>query len=130
MERGKEICKALREIRRQIALENDIEYITSECRHKGNCSGTCPKCEAEVRYLEEKLASRRRVGKITRVVGISLGLATIVPAVFTSCVTEGDPVTPDTEQTEGDPVVPPTDQDKENSTVPQTEKTEGNPNQN
>ena len=130
MERGKEICKALREIRRQIALENDIEYITSECRHKGNCSGTCPKCEAEVKYLENKLASRRRVGKITRVVGISLGLATIVPATFTSCVTEGDPVMPETEQTEGDPVAPPTDQNKEDTTTHPTEKTEGNSNQN
>ena len=76
MERGKEICKMLKEIRRRIARENDIEFITSECRHKGSCAGTCPKCEAEVRYLEEQLESRRRLGKVVKVVGLSMGLAT------------------------------------------------------
>lgn len=85
MERGKEICKALKEIRRRIASENDIEFVTSECRHKGDCQGTCPKCEAELRYLEEQLESRRRLGKTSRVVGLSVGLAAIAPALFTSC---------------------------------------------
>ena len=55
MERGKEICRMLKEIRRRIAKENDIEFITSECRHKGSCAGTCPKCEAELAYLEGQL---------------------------------------------------------------------------
>lgn len=85
MERGKEICKALKEIRRRIAIENDIEFVTSECRHKGHCQGTCPKCESEVRYLEEQLESRRRLGKVTRVVGLSVGLAAIAPVLFTAC---------------------------------------------
>ena len=85
MERGKEICKALKEIRRRIASENDIEFVTSECRHKGDCQGTCPKCEAELRYLEEQLESRRRLGKTSRVVGLSVGLAAIAPALFASC---------------------------------------------
>ena len=101
MERGKEICKALKEIRRQIALENDIEFVTSECRHKGNCNGTCPKCEQEVRYLEEQLEARRRLGKVTRVVGLSLGLAAMAPALFTSC----EPMDGDPGPTQGDPVV-------------------------
>ena len=48
---GKEKCKYLREIRKKIALENDITLVTSECTFKGECKGTCPKCEAEVRYL-------------------------------------------------------------------------------
>ena len=85
MERGKEICKALKEIRRRIATENDIEFVTSECKHKGDCQGTCPKCESEVRYLEEQLESRRRLGKVTRVVGLSVGLAAIAPVLFTAC---------------------------------------------
>lgn len=85
MERGKEICKALKEIRRRIATENDIEFVTSECKHKGDCQGTCPKCEAELRYLEEQLEARRRLGKTSRVVGLSVGLAAIAPALFTSC---------------------------------------------
>ena len=54
--RGKEKCKALKEIRRQIAEKNDIEFVVSECKHQGDCKGTCPKCEAEVRYLERELA--------------------------------------------------------------------------
>lgn len=85
MEKGKEICKALKEIRRRIASENDIELIVSECRHQGDCAGTCPKCEAEIIYLENQLAARKRLGKTVRVVGLSMGLATIAPALFTSC---------------------------------------------
>ena len=48
MARGKQTCKILKEIRRQIAEANDIEFITSECQYQGDCLGTCPKCEAEV----------------------------------------------------------------------------------
>lgn len=104
MERGKEICKALKEIRRRIATENDIEFITSECKHKGDCLGTCPKCEAEVRYLEEQLEARKRLGKTSRVVGLSIGLAAIAPALFTDCrpsgyLVQGDVPMPE-EQTE------------------------------
>ena len=55
MARGKQTCKILKEIRRQIAEANDIEFITSECQYQGDCLGTCPKCEAEVRYLEQQL---------------------------------------------------------------------------
>ena len=50
MANGKRTCKILKEIRRQIAEANDIEYVVEECQYKGDCLGTCPKCEAEVRY--------------------------------------------------------------------------------
>ena len=90
----------LKEIRRQIARANDIAFVTEECKHKGDCSGTCPKCESEVVYLEEQLARRRRLGLTTKVVGLSLGLAAIAPALVTSC-TKGDLVPPD-EQLQGD----------------------------
>ncbi len=56
MARGKQTCKILKEIRRQIAEANGIEFATSECRYKGDCLGTCPKCEAEVRYLSSSSA--------------------------------------------------------------------------
>ena len=56
---GKSKCKILKQIRQQIAAENDIEFITSECKFQGECSGTCPKCEAEVRYLELQLQKRQ-----------------------------------------------------------------------
>lgn len=74
MVRGKQTCKILKEIRRQIAEANDIEYVTSECRYKGDCLGTCPKCEAEVRYLEQQLRVRSLAGKAVALAGISAGL--------------------------------------------------------
>ena len=98
MAKGKQTCKILKEIRKQIAAENDIEFVTSECTYKGDCKGTCPKCEAEVRYLERELEKRQRMGKAAIFAGMSLG--TLFAA--TSCdhpilqPTEGDPVAPDT----------------------------------
>ncbi len=71
---GKSKCKILKEIRKQIAAENDIAYVTSECKHKGDCLGTCPKCEAEVRYLEEQLRLRQKAGKAVAVAGIAATL--------------------------------------------------------
>ena len=75
MTRGKRTCKTLKEIRQQIADNNEIEYITSECNFQGECKGTCPKCEAEVRYLEKELNKRRQLGKAVAIAGISLGMA-------------------------------------------------------
>lgn len=71
---GKNKCKILKDIRRRIAQENDISYITSECQYQGECSGTCPKCEAEVRYLEAELAKRQKAGKAVAVAGIAAAL--------------------------------------------------------
>lgn len=79
MARGKQTCKILKEIRRQIAEANDIEFITSECQYLGDCLGTCPKCEAEVRYLEQQLERKRRVGKAITLFGLSTGILTIMP---------------------------------------------------
>ena len=75
MSKGKQTCKILKEIRKQIAAENDIELITSECTHKGDCRGTCPKCEAEVRYLERELEKRQRIGKAAVFAGMTIGTA-------------------------------------------------------
>ena len=36
---GKDKCRILKDIRRQIAEKNDIEWVVSECKHKGNCKG-------------------------------------------------------------------------------------------
>lgn len=79
--RGKEKCRALKEIRRQIAEKNDIPYVVSQCTYQGECKGTCPKCEAELRYLERELAVRQGLGKAVAVVGIS----TTVCAGLTAC---------------------------------------------
>ena len=74
MARGKQTCKILKEIRRQIAEANGIEFITSECRYKRDCLGTCPKCEAEVRYLEQQLRAHQHMGKAVTLAGISAGM--------------------------------------------------------
>lgn len=80
MARGKQTCKILKEIRRQIAEANGIKFVTSECRYKGDCLGTCPKCEAEVRYLEQQLRARSLAGKVIALAGISAAsLAMLIP---------------------------------------------------
>ena len=80
MARGKQTCKILKEIRRLIAEANGIEFVTSECRYKGDCLGTCPKCEAEVRYLEQQLRDRSLAGKAIALAGISAAsLAMLLP---------------------------------------------------
>ena len=97
MAKGKQTCKILKEIRKQIAAENDIKLVIEECTYQGDCKGTCPKCEAEVRYLERELEKRQRMGKAAVFAGMSLG--TLFAA--TSCdhpipqPTEGEPCVPD-----------------------------------
>ena len=75
MKRGKQTCKILKEIRKQIAAENDIKLVVSECTYQGDCLGTCPKCEAEVRYLEHELEKRQRLGKAAVFAGMTIGTA-------------------------------------------------------
>ena len=75
MAKGKQTCKILKEIRKQIAAENDIELVVSECTYQGDCLGTCPKCEAEVRYLERELEKRQRMGKAAIFAGMTIGTA-------------------------------------------------------
>ena len=53
MDKGRTICKVLKDVRQKIATENGISYHPEECHHKGECTGTCPGCEKEIRYLEE-----------------------------------------------------------------------------
>lgn len=73
MAKGKQTCKILKEIRKQIAEDNDIDLVIEECTYKGDCLGTCPRCEAEVRYLERELEKRQRLGKVAVFAGMSIG---------------------------------------------------------
>lgn len=75
MKYGKSICRQLKAVRRSIAEENGIPLEIEECTYKGECSGTCPRCEAEVRFLENALAEKLRLGKVATVAGLALGLA-------------------------------------------------------
>ena len=110
MAKGKQTCKILKEIRKQIAAENDIKLVIEECTYQGDCRGTCPKCEAEVRYLERELEKRQRMGKAAVIAGMAVG--TVLTA--TSCdrlnprPLEGDvPYIPDsTEMPNPDDTIP------------------------
>ena len=124
MSRGKSTCKVLKEVRRKIADANDIPLQERECTHTGDCAGTCPYCESEVRYLERELSKRRALGKAVAVAGIALsavsmtGCASSEPVTSTatdkSCKTSGRHVM-ETQTTMG--VVP-----VENVTEPNTDK--------
>jgi len=63
MEKGGKICEALKALRKRIADTNDIPFEMEECSHKGDCPGTCPKCESELRYLMEAIDKREQEGK-------------------------------------------------------------------
>ena len=72
MKRGKRTCEILKEVRRKVAQENGIPLVERECTHEGDCRGTCPYCESEVRYLERELSKRRALGKAVTVAGIAV----------------------------------------------------------
>ena len=80
MAKGKSTCKLLKDIRQQIADANGISYRPKECQHKGDCAGTCPACEEEIRYLECELKARKGNGFGMKVAGIAAGIcATVMP---------------------------------------------------
>lgn len=81
---GKNRCRILKDIRKKIAEENNIEYVTTECKYQGDCPGTCPKCESEVRYLERELERKRGLGKRVAIAGIAVG----VTATATGCTSD------------------------------------------
>ncbi len=81
---GKDICAYLKEVRQRVADENNIPLEQHECTYDGPCNGTCPRCEAEVKYLEHELHRRMTLGKAAAVAGVAMSLA-----AFTSC-TQGD----------------------------------------
>ena len=72
--KGKDKCRMLKQIRKKIADENDIPYVVEECPYQGDCKGTCPKCEAELREMERQLSLRRKIGKTVAIAGIATGI--------------------------------------------------------
>ena len=81
MKDRKDICQYLKTMRQQIAAENGIVLESPECTYEGPCRGTCPRCEAEARYLENALADRLRLGRVATVAGLALGLAASAQAM-------------------------------------------------
>ena len=77
MEKGKRTCEVLKAVRLEIAKANEIKYEPRECHHEGPCAGTCPACEAEVKYLEQQLQVRRMLGRAVMLTGIAAGLTSL-----------------------------------------------------
>ena len=94
MNPGKNKCEYLKEIRKRIATENGIPLEQRECTFKGECSGTCPFCEAELRYLEKELRKRRTLGKAVTVAGIALSSVMLFPACGPENTLQGEPELP------------------------------------
>ena len=91
MAKGKSTCKLLKSIRQQIADANGISYQPKECHHKGDCAGTCPACEAEIRYLERELKARKGNGFGMKVAGIAAGIcATVMPMTAAAQAVKSD----------------------------------------
>ena len=67
---GRDKCELLNEVRQKIAEKNNIEFTVYECTFEGDCTGTCPKCESEVRYLEAELAKKQARGEKINLEGI------------------------------------------------------------
>ena len=91
MVKGKSTCKLLKGIRQQIADANGISYRPKECHYKGDCTGTCPACEEEIRYLERELKARKGNGFGMKVAGIAAGIcATVMPMTAAAQAVKSD----------------------------------------
>ena len=95
---GKRICETLKTIRKQIADANGIVYDPKKCNFKGECRGTCPACEQEVKYIEKQLNARRMLGKAVTIIGVSTGIAAL-----SSC---GQKTTHNSDMIQGDTCTP------------------------
>ena len=91
MTKGRSTCKLLKDIRQQIADANGISYQPKECHYKGDCTGTCPACEEEIRYLERELKARKGNGFGMKVAGIAAGIcATVMPMTAAAQAVKSD----------------------------------------
>ena len=94
MAKGKSTCQLLKDIRQQIADANGISYQPKECHYKGDCAGTCPACEEEIRYLEHELKARKGNGFSMKVAGIAAGIcATVMPMTAAAQAVKSDSTT-------------------------------------
>ena len=97
MNHGKNTCNQLKAIRKRIAEANEIEYNPHECTFEGECRGTCPACESEMRYIENELFKRKSLGKKIAMVGLAVGLSATQAMAQEPEALEGD-VSPQDEE--------------------------------
>lgn len=55
---GKLKCEYFKTIRRELAQKNGIDLPERECSHVGDCPGTCPLCDFEIKELSQELENR------------------------------------------------------------------------
>lgn len=79
---GKEKCEIFKKLRHDIAVENGIEPENRECTYNGECSGTCPACEADAQRIEKEIGKKKHLGLKAVVAGIA---AAATAVSFTSC---------------------------------------------
>lgn len=98
---NKEKCRKLKLVRAKMAEELGVELHQRECTYEGYCSGTCPKCAAEERLLneaflyrgaekaangtEKKSTAGRAKGRV-----LAAGLAAIVSIGLSGCAVPGE----------------------------------------
>ena len=94
MDHGRNICRQLKQLRRDIADQNGIELHQEECTYKGHCDGTCPHCDTELQYIERELVRRQGLGKAAIVAGTVLTMASVQTAQAQEPVIMGKPAGP------------------------------------
>ena len=102
MKKGREKCEILKAIRAYVADKYGIEYTPTECNHKGECRGTCPKCDAELEELQEEL-EKKGVSDISK----DTKLSEMVEKYLSKNESKDDdsfPTPDDNERTEGIPI--------------------------
>ena len=90
--KGKSICQYLKSVRRTVAEANNIDLEIPECTFEGECSGTCPRCEEEVRLLERSLKARRMMAQKVAIAGVAAGLSIIGGTATAQSITPADSV--------------------------------------
>lgn len=71
----------------KIAEENGITYVPAECHHEGDCPGTCPRCDAELRYLKNEINKKHGKSAKPSIAASAIGgiLTTAMLATLNSC---------------------------------------------
>ena len=65
---GKKKCKILREIRKQLAEDNGITYLSKDCGSDSfYCDGHCAITQAEEKYLENEINDKASKGQRIRI---------------------------------------------------------------
>lgn len=78
---GRQKCELINQIRKKIADKNNIDFVIYKCTFEGNCSGTCPKSDSELKYLEGELEKIQSDGGKINLEGVLKADAPDVKAV-------------------------------------------------